>query len=115
MIHNTNEFDNEKLLYGLTRSLFLFYENSQVLDEVIIATVLVLYKNWLKIQDTILSLPNFLAQNLNFPIEVQEEETIFEKNDSCEVPEKAFGLLKTYWNLAWFGGYCVAKLKFRNT
>ena len=41
-------------------------------------------------------------------VKVNEEEVVFEDTiESGKVPESAFGLLKTYWNLAWFGGIHV--------
>jgi hypothetical protein len=41
-------------------------------------------------------------------VKVNEEEVVFEDSiESGKVPESAFGLLKTYWNLAWFGGIHV--------
>jgi hypothetical protein len=108
LIYNLDAFHHEKLLYGLTRSLFLFHDNAQVLDEVITASVLLLYNGWLKVQDLNLTLPTFLVNNLDFPVKVNEEEVVFEDTiESGKVPESAFGLLKTYWNLAWFGGIHV--------
>ena len=41
-------------------------------------------------------------------VKVNVEEVVFEDTiESGKVPESAFGLLKTYWNLAWFGGIHV--------
>ena len=41
-------------------------------------------------------------------VKVNEEKVVFEDTiESGKVPESAFGLLKTYWNLAWFGGIHV--------
>ena len=72
LIYNLNAFQHEKLLYGLTRLLFLFHDNAQVLDEVIMASVLVLYNGWLKVEDLNLTLPTFLANNLDFPVKVRQ-------------------------------------------
>ena len=64
-----------------------------------------LFRNWLQIQDSSLTLPDILINNLDFPLEVAEaDEVVHENSKLAQVPENALGLLKAYWNLAWFGG-----------
>ena len=66
--------------------------------------VLVLFRKFLRVQDSTLSLPAYMIKNLDFPLEVTEEANITEETIGDKVPDTAFGLFKTYWNLAWFGG-----------
>ena len=94
-----------QLLYILARSLYMYHDLPNVLEQVIVSMILILFHDWLKHDLPHLQMAKFMINKLNFPIEVHEEKCDDKYAAPInDTPAEAFLLLKIYWNLAWFGG-----------
>ena len=60
----------QHLLYILTRSLYIYHDCQNVLEQIVVSLMLILYHDWLKYEVSYLSMPKFMLDKLNFPIEV---------------------------------------------
>ena len=68
---DTEENCYKQMLYVLTRSLYIYQEDSQdVLENIVTILVLTLFHDWLNLDDSNrLSMPSFMMNKLNLPIE----------------------------------------------
>ena len=101
------KLDNEleqKFSYAVARCLFAAHEK-YAFDVTAKAAILHLYKNCIKFEESVFTLPEALVHNLNFPVTVHGGRDV--NNQDITVSDEAWPLLKTYWNLAWFGGIHV--------
>ena len=107
-----NDFKQDKetysrFLYAYSRSLYLHHNHKEVLDQIMVVLMLVLFHDWLKLENSVISMPKFMLDKLNFRISV--EEAVLIEDDLKEPPNEALGILKVYWNMAWFGGIHILK------
>ena len=69
---NTTEEENcsKQMLYVLTRSLYIYQDSQDVLENIVTILVLTLFHDWLTLDGSNrLSMPSFMMNKLNLPIE----------------------------------------------
>ena len=96
----------DDFLVALLRTMFVFCDQPEVLQDILGLSLLLLFPKDAIVTHSGLSMTQDLLQHIDIPIKVSQR-TECQSEMPYTANEAAWPLLKSYWNLAWYGGIHV--------